>query len=313
MAGGLRSIAGGGRMTGIKGNPVPGRIGKWQSMPVAADNERHGLEPCRRRMTFDVGFKTHIGLGRHANEDTFWVSSDAFARDRVTRLIAVADGMGGHKGGTIASRFACDALKGEYARLVQSNRQSNPEQLCRALTDSIYRIDRGLRYKACKTEDMQDMGTTLSCLVLTDRHSIIGHVGDSRIYRWRSGHLSCLTKDHTFVQEMITEGEIDPTTAHKHPLRHLLTQAVGTAEPLEHVLARVDRLKPGDRFLLCTDGLHNCLPKERICELMAVDGDAGSLAANLVDSALANRTRDNVTALVVMVARIGERTFARVE
>lgn len=282
-------------------------------MLVAADDKRHGLEPYRRGLTFGVGCKTHIGFGRIANEDAFWVASDAITRHRAARLIAVADGMGGHKGGAIASRFACDKLKGYYHKLVQPIGKSNPEQLCRELTDSIYRIDRGLRFKAYKTEDMQDMGTTLSCLVLTDSHSIIGHVGDSRIYRWRSGHFSCLTKDHTFVQEMITEGEIDPTTADKHPLRHLLTQVVGTAEPLEHVLARVDRLKAGDRFLLCTDGLHNCLPKERISYLMALDGDAGSLAANLVDSALANQTRDNVTALVVTVARIGDRTFARME
>lgn len=274
-------------------------------MLVAADDNRHGLEPCRRSLTFDVGCKTHIGFGRLANEDAFWVASDAFARDRAARLIAVADGMGGHKGGAFASRFACEALKGYCHKLAQPNSKLNPEQLCRGLTDFIYKIDLGLRFKAHKTEDMQDMGTTLSCLVLTDSHSIIGHVGDSRIYRWRSGHLSCLTKDHTFVQEMITEGEIDPTTADMHPLRHLLTQVVGTSEPLEHVLARIDRLKAGDRFLLCTDGLYNYLPKGRISYLMALDADAGSLAAN--------QTRDNVTALVVTVARIGERTFARME
>ncbi len=271
------------------------------------------MEPCRHSLTFGVGCKTHIGFGRRANEDAFWVASDAFARDRAACLIAVADGMGGHKGGAVASRFACEALKGYDRKLAQPNSKLNPEQLCRELTDAIYRIDRGLRFKAYKTDDMRDMGTTLSCLVLTDSHSIIGHVGDSRIYRWRSGRLSCLTKDHTFVQEMITEGEIDPTTADRHPLRHLLTQVVGTAEPLEHVLARVDRVKAGDRLLLCTDGLYNCLPKGRISHLMERDGDAGSLAANLVDSALANQTRDNVTALVITVARIGERTFARLE
>lgn len=153
---------------------------------------------------------------------------------------------------------------------------------------------------------MQDMGTTLSCLVLTDSHSIIGHVGDSRIYRWRSGYLSCLTKDHTFVQEMITEGEIDPTTAGKHPLRHLLTQVVGTAEPLEHVLARVDRIKAGDRFLLCTDGLHNWVPDEQISNVLALDGSAGLLASNLVNAALMNKARDNVTALVATVLGAGE-------
>lgn len=220
--------------------------------------------------------------------------------------MAVADGMGGHNGGGIASRFACEALEDCYGNITESNSKLKPEQLCRLLTDAIFRIDRRLRYRARQTEDMQDMGTTLTCLALTASHSIIGHVGDSRIYRWRRGHLSCLTKDHTFVQEMITEGEIDPAAANKHPLRHLLTQAVGTAEPLEHVLARVDRIKAGDRFLLCTDGLHNWVPDEQISNVLALDGGADLLASNLVNAALMNKARDNVTALVATVLCAGE-------
>ena len=200
-------------------------------MLVAADIKRHGFEPSRHHVAFEVGCNTHIGFGRQANEDAFGLAPDAFDRDQAVRLMAVADGMGGHNGGGIASRFACEALNGCYDKLEQSNSRLNPEQLCRELTDSIFRIDRRLRFKARKTENMQDMGTTLSCLLLTASHSIIGHVGDSRIYRWREGHLSCLTTDHTFVQEMITEGEIDPIAADTHPLRHLLTQAVGTGEP----------------------------------------------------------------------------------
>lgn len=262
--------------------------------------------PSRHGVAFEVGCKTHIGFGRQANEDAFWLPPDAFDRGRAAYLMAVADGMGGHNGGGIASRFACEALNGWYYKLAQSNGKLNPEKLCRELTDSIFKIDRRLRFKARKTEDMQDMGTTLSCLLLTASHSIIGHVGDSRIYRWRKGHLSCLTRDHTFVQEMITEGEIDPGAVDTHPLRHLLTQAVGTAEPLEHVLARIDTIKAGDRFLLCTDGLHNAVSDEQICNLLALGSAAKSLAQNLVERALSNGTRDNVTVLVVTVVNAGK-------
>jgi len=282
-------------------------------MLVAADGKRHGSVPSRHGVAFEVGCKTHIGFGRQANEDAFWLPPDAFDRGRAAYLMAVADGMGGHNGGGIASRFACVALNGWYYKLAQSNGKLNPEKLCRELTDSIFKIDRRLRFKARKTEDMQDMGTPLSCLVLTASHSIICHVGDSRIYRWREGHLSCLTTDHTFVQEMITDGEIDPSAAETHPLRHLLTQAVGTGEPLEHVLARADRLKVGDRYLLCTDGLHNWVSKDQISNLLALDEDPDLLVSNLVEAALINKARDNVTALVVMVAGTEQRGFAPVE
>lgn len=256
-----------------------------------------------------MGCKTDIGFGRKANEDAFWPVLDGFTVETAGCLVAVADGMGGHHGGGIASRFVCEALNDSRQDLLQSLTKFSPGEASRELADLLFRIDRRLRVKALKTRGMPDMGTTLSCLVITDAHSIIGHVGDSRIYRWRNGHLSCLTQDHTFVQEMITEGEIDPTAAGTHPLRHLLTQAVGTAEPLEHVLARADRLNAGDRFLLCTDGLHNWVPEEQISDLLALDGDADFLASNLVDAALINKTRDNVTALVVTVAGIDSYGF----
>jgi len=274
-------------------------------MLVAAEGQKCALALRLQPLTLEVGFKTNIGFGRHANEDAGWVAPDTFRWDRAGRLMAVADGMGGHKGGGFASHYACKALDDYYHKLTQRCSLLGPAELCRHLTDLIYRIDRGLRFKAVASADFKDMGTTLSCLVLTATHSIIGHVGDSRIYRWRSGHLSCLTKDHSFVQEMITEGEIDPLMRDSHPLKHMLTQAVGTAEPLEHVLARIDTIKAGDRFLLCTDGLHNSVPDDQIGNLLALNGDAGSLSQILVDKALANETRDNVTALVVTVVNAG--------
>jgi len=282
-------------------------------MLVAADDKRCALEPGLQPLMLEVGIKTNIGFRRNANEDAGWVTPDTFSWERAGRLMAVADGMGGHKGGDFASHYACKALDGYYIKLPRRCNSFSPAELCRHLTDLIYRIDRGLRFKAFTSTNFQDMGTTLSALVLTATHSIIGHVGDSRIYRWRNGHLRCLTKDHTFVQEMITEGEIDAKMADSHPLRHMLTQAVGTAEPLEHVLARVDTIKTGDRFLLCTDGLHNSVSDEQISNSLALDGDADSLAANLVSRALANKTHDNVTALVVKVVHIGERIFTRME
>lgn len=270
-------------------------------MLVAADVGGCTRQAVQRSNRVAMGSESHIGFGRHANQDTFWVAPDTLGRGQAGCLMAVADGMGGHKGGGYASQYACKLLHDYYRKLPRPCIRLSPAGLCRHLTDLIFRIDRRLRLKALASKDCRDMGTTLSCLAITATHSIIGHVGDSRIYRWRNGHLTCLTMDHTFVQEMITEGEIDPQTAGRHPLRHMLTQAVGTAEPLEHVLGRMDAIKTGDRFLLCTDGLHNSVSDDQICRSLAQDGNAEDLAASLLSRALANKTRDNVTVLVATV------------
>jgi protein phosphatase len=259
----------------------------------------------------ESGYKTHIGFGRHANEDAGWAAPATLLPWRAGRLLAVADGMGGHRGGAYASRYVCGALGDYYRRLPKGSGQWRPKDFSRYLSHLIFRIDHGLRCKAHQTPEWQHMGTTLSCLVLTHTHSIIAHVGDSRIYRWRKGHLSCLTTDHTFVQEMITEGEVDPKRAGSHPLRHLLTQAVGTGEPLEHVHEHIDSVKANDRFLLCTDGLYNAIPDERIGHLLADSGEPNSVAAALIDQALANRASDNVTVLVADAMNGGENTLAR--
>jgi protein phosphatase len=207
--------------------------------------------------------------------------------------------MGGHSGGGIASELACRSLGAFFDRSGAGLKPMSIAGLRRRLVETVLRIDRTVRRKAVSRSAWHHMGTTLSCLLLTRGGSIVAHVGDSRIYRWRRGHLTCLTTDHTFVQEMIFEGEVDPAQADRHPLRHLLTHAVGTAEPLCHVEARIDRTKAGDRYLLCTDGLTNVLDAATISSKMASDRSAGGMAEALVAAALRCNTRDNVTALVV--------------
>jgi len=191
-----------------------------------------------------------------------------------------------------------------FLKSVGSDGIQSERVLGRHLTEAVLRADRLVRRKAVGRPTLAHMGTTISCLPLSGGHSIITHVGDSRIYRWRWGHLTCLTTDHTFVQEMIFEGEIDPDQAKRHPMRHLLTNAVGTAEPLIYVQERIDRSEAGDRFLLCTDGLTNVLDAAAISSVMAADKSASCMAETLVAEALARHTRDNVTALVV---HLGEK------
>ena len=245
------------------------------------------------------GVCSHIGQ-RRFNEDAVRVPSEVDPWGSAGWLFAVADGMGGHRGGGLASRLACQGLEGYYQRLPPEPPSLIPPLLSRILVETVFRIDLRIRLQTLTDAGMAEMGTTLSCLVLTESHSIISHVGDSRIYRLRHDRLTRLTTDHTFVQEMIFEGRVDPRDAGQHPLRHVLTRVVGTSEPLPRVDARIDSLLPEDRYLLCTDGLSNAVADEAIAGLLSNGYDASGIAERLVVRAQRNNARDNITAVVVM-------------
>ena len=249
-------------------------------------------------LSFDYGLCTHIGKLEH-NQDEVLVPSAPGALNGNMKLFAVADGMGGHPGGGIASRMACDRLSDFDKRYIRNKGIQKPADISRRLVEVVLRTDRAIRFQGLGNYDLEDMGTTLSCLMLTSTHSVIVHVGDSRIYRLRNGRLSCLTVDHTFVQDMIFEGEVDPEQAHLHPLRHMLTRAVGTGEPLEWVDSRIDGIKAGDCFVLCTDGLYNAMAERNILDSLADRSEAADTAAELVAKALKHGARDNITVVVV--------------
>ena len=215
------------------------------------------------------------------------------------QIFAVADGMGGHNGGDVASRLACQGLDRYYQDPISGQPPWSAIVLSRHLEETVLRIDRLIRLRGFRNASLADMGTTLSCLLLTSEHAIIAHVGDSRIYRLRRGYLTCLTTDHTFVQDMIFEGEVDPEKAAEHPMRHFLTRAVGTPESLDQVDIRVDPLRTGDRILLCSDGLFNSLRSEQIANILSKSWAARRIAATLASEALCEGAKDNITALVV--------------
>lgn len=250
--------------------------------------------------TIDHGYSSHIGQ-RQQNQDALRITSEDVSLHGKGRLFAVADGMGGHLGGELASRLACSGLSKYYKKKINQQGALRPIDMSRLLSDVIIRIDRHIRLEGLKDNKLEDMGTTLSCLVVTDTSSIIAHVGDSRIYRLRNGHLTCLTVDHTFVQDMIFEGEVDPDRAHLHPLRHMLTRAVGTGEQLELVDSRVDPLKAKDGFLLCSDGLYNTLTRSCILDLLSRHILASETATELVLQARQNGAHDNITAIVIRI------------
>jgi protein phosphatase len=180
-----------------------------------------------------------------------------------------------------------------------------PQEYAKRLNDLIFAVDSQIRQRGCMDSDCMDMGSTLSALLIADHFAVTAHVGDSRIYRMRGDRLVQLTTDHSFVQEMIAEGELTPEAALSHPLRSVLTRAVGTQEPLEEVETRITDAAPGDRFLLCSDGLHDMVSFDEIAETLRGEIDPQQSAERLLDAALRNGGRDNITVIAIHLSSPG--------
>jgi protein phosphatase len=217
-------------------------------------------------------------------------------------LFALADGIGGHAAGDVASRLACERLSSFFLRISKTSIPGlSAGALRRAMVRSFFAIDERIGRLAGGEGKYAHMGTTLTALALTAEHGVVAHAGDSRLYRLRGKKLEKRTTDHTFVQDLISYGELTENEAAVHPFRHMLTGAVGTREPLESVFADTFRLRGGDRFLLCTDGLHDMLDHGAMERIMGGDGGPQQIASALVDAANDRGGKDNVTAVVVLI------------
>lgn len=219
---------------------------------------------------------TDIGLARDANEDSYLVAPPLFA---------VADGMGGHNAGDVASQTAVEVLRkemGEGGGLAEAVQSANMQ---------VYR-------KASSNPDQSGMGTTMTAIVATDDVIEIAHVGDSRAYLLRDGNLSRLTRDHTLVERMVREGRLRTDEAEHHPRRSILERALGVDPNVDVDTDRI-HLTSGDRILLCTDGLTGMLGEDQIEEILAAESDPEAASMRLVSEAVTAGGSDNVTVIVV--------------
>jgi protein phosphatase len=216
-------------------------------------------------VNFAVGAKTDVGRGRPANEDTFLVDHD-------DRLYAVADGMGGHRAGEVASATAIDALQAAFAGGA-------------ALDEAVEAANAAVFEKASDNLDMRGMGTTLTAAALLDDHRVLlGHVGDSRAYLMRDGAVTRITEDHSLVEQLVREGRLSPEEASSHPQKAIITRALGIDPEVEVDTYPVD-LRPGDRLLLCSDGLTNMVADTAIAGILSRQPDPQQAAEQLVDMA----------------------------
>ena len=217
------------------------------------------------------GAATDRGRMRDGNEDSYLA---------IGPLAAVADGMGGHRAGEVASATAMDQL-----RTLGSGPWEDDRAASEALKRAVAEANRRIRDLAASDKALEGMGTTLTAL-LEDGDSVhLAHVGDSRAYLLRHGELSSLTEDHTLVQELVRQGRLRPEDAERHPQRSIITRALGVDSDVEIDTATY-KIVPGDRLLLCTDGLSGVVDQTRIRNVLLRTPDPQQAADKLV--AMAN-------------------------
>jgi protein phosphatase len=229
---------------------------------------------------------TDVGRARSGNEDSYFCGGTVFA---------VADGLGGHQGGEVASAAAVEPLAA-----LDGREFAGPGEAAEALAAAIREGNAAILERAAGDPGLWGMGTTVTAAALAgDRHLQLAHVGDSRAYLLRDGSLDQLTTDHTVVGELVRRGRLTPEQAAIHPERSILTRAVGldprvpvdTPDPLE--------LRDGDQVLLCSDGLTEAVDDGRIAELLSAADDGEAACRSMIDAANAAGGPDNITVVLL--------------
>ncbi len=236
---------------------------------------------------------SHVGLVRDKNEDNSCICDDI-------PLLAVADGMGGHRAGEIASKLALEALA-SYLRQNPGVLRDNPAE---ALKEAFaYANSMVYHYAREEGDKFRGMGTTVTALLPRGDMVLIAHIGDSRAYLIRAGQIRQLTTDHSLVGELVRNGGLTEEEAENHPQRNILTRAIGTSAAVE---AEVDMepVEPGDLVVLCTDGLSNFVGPDEIRQAAGGPEPLAEKAQHLIARALARGGDDNITVILFEVEQV---------
>lgn len=241
--------------------------------------------------TISVAGLSDQGCVRKHNEDHWFADPDQ-------GLFIVSDGMGGHLAGELASRIVVDILPLLLKQGTKDVQNLNEPEAVRRVLKALSDLSDHLRHESSKYVGFSGMGATVVFCLIRDTHALIAHMGDSRTYLLRKKHLEQLTTDHSIVQLLIDTGELTSEEAAIHPARSRVTRYIGMrGEPLPEV--RVLEIIPGDRILLCTDGLTKMLVDSTIAGLLMANPDPEDACRALVDTANAAGGKDNITVVVV--------------
>jgi len=232
---------------------------------------------------------TDPGLIRSNNQDAYYIDPEG-------RFFIVADGMGGHAGGEEASRIAIREINSYLLSNWDSSLSS--EELLRS---ALWQANEGILFDQQNHSERADMGTTVVALVFRPNESpYVAHVGDSRLYRWRSSLLELITEDHTWVARALKMGDITIEEARNHPFRHVLSRCLGRDDLHEVDVQPLD-VKSGDRLLLCSDGLTEELADEKIAYYLQESTTIEESARSLIEGAKERGGRDNITVAIVQL------------
>jgi serine/threonine protein phosphatase PrpC len=240
---------------------------------------------------FRWGAKTHVGKERQENQDSFFA-------DPEPALFLVSDGMGGHRGGALASEIVAEDLPVMIENALDKLKVGTPRTIRSLLERMIAEQSKQLQLEGTSETGFRDMGATLVIALLRKGRCFIANLGDSRAYRLRKGRMVQLTRDHSVISELIEKGHIEPEEAPNHDASGQITRYIGMEEKANsHV--RSFALKKADRILLCTDGLTDMVVDKDIASIMNCETDPNTVCESLVAAANKAGGHDNITTLVI--------------
>ena len=236
--------------------------------------------------------KTDIGKVREQNQDYYYISEETSE----PKIYILADGMGGYKGGEIASKIATESVK-NYIQNNFVNITKEKEEILKLIANAVEYANMVVYEKSKEDTELEGMGTTLEVCLIYNNKAYIGHIGDSRIYRIRKDVIRKLTKDHSYVQQLVEDKRITREEAKTHPKKNMLTKALGCTPYVEPDL-RARNFEKGDIFIMCSDGLTNMVDEKQIYEL--IKKDVNKATDNLIIAANEAGGYDNITVIIIV-------------
>lgn len=238
-----------------------------------------------------AAYRTDIGRVRTINEDRVLVQDNLNG----FTLAVVADGMGGHNAGEVASLLAVETIRKELQSVHQG---VSLDDCMMEIKTAVFQANNTIFTTASIQKHYHGMGTTVVAVLVSDEWFIVAHIGDSRAYKWSGEGISQITEDHSLVNELLKSGQITKDEARRHPRRNILTRALGTEHNTD-VEIRHMPWKPGDMLLLCSDGLSGFVDSDQMNEILRTDHDVEWKANRLVDMALETGGDDNITVILL--------------